>query len=118
MPEPRFLKGSCMPHLQQPRERQGPPKFLKGGKHLRHSRRTSAILEEDVTEQDDESEDQQQSAEVADEPRRRRSRMRRHERGYNEEAQTKALECTILSAGMPLLLPVACAPCSSAVDGP
>ena len=71
-----------------------------------------------MTEQDDEFEDQQQSAEVADEPRRRRSRMRRHERGYNEEAQTKALECTILSAGMPLLLPVACAPCSSAVDGP
>ena len=35
---------------------------------------------------------------------RHRKRMRRHENGYNEAAQIKALECTIVSAGKLLSL--------------
>ncbi len=109
-PTPRFLKGSGVPRPQQPRKQQGPPQFLKGGGSRRHSKRAALILEDDTSEEDDAGEHVQQNAEVAEEPGRRRTRMRRHEHGYNEEAQVKALECTILSAGMLSPLPVTYAP--------
>ena len=109
-PTPRFLKGSGVPRTQQPREHQGAPRFLKGGKHLRHSQLAPPIEEEDLIEEDDACEDELQSAEILGRPRRRRSRMRRHECGYNKAAQLKALECTVLSAGMLSPLLVTCAP--------
>ena len=108
-----------MHHTQteQTRRRQGPPQFLKGGRDLRRSQPAPALQEAEVVEEDDVCEDELH-AEVAKEYRQARSRkrMRRHERGYNEAAQVKALECTILSAGTPSPLPAACMSCTKAGD--
>lgn len=109
-PMPRFLKGSGMHRAEQPHQQHRAPQFLKGGKPLRHSRQAPAIQDQEVSEEDDACEDDM-VAEVAEErPRRRRKRIRRHEDGYNEAAQVKALECYILSAG--LLLTSACHMCA------
>ena len=119
MPQPRFLKGSGMHSTQteQTCRHQGGPQFLKGGKDLRRSQPAPALQEAEVAEEDDACEEELR-AEVAREYRQARSRkrMRRHERGYNEAAQVKALECTILSAGMPLPLPATCMFCTNAGD--
>ena len=103
---PRFLKGSGMHRTEQPHQHHRAPQFLKGGKILRHSQQAPAFQDEEVTEDDDACEDDV-VAEVAGERHRGRGkRIRRHETGYNEAAQIKALECNILSAG--LLLTSAC----------
>lgn len=102
-----------------------PPRFLKGGQHHSTPSQPSKDSAASATEDEDDlyagKDDELDTAVAelhadvgelhADMPGRphhwrHRKRMRRHENGYNEAAQIKALECTIVSAGK-LLTPQA-----------
>ena len=114
MPRPNFLKGSGMPRARRQHQHQGCPKFLKGGKGQRQleQRAFEAAFQWEESNEEEDAITEELHAEIAADCReeRRKRRRRRHEGGYNEAAQIKALECTILSAGVPPALPIAYVP--------